>query len=128
MHTSFRVEGLREIQSAIRRAKDVELNKELREANKTVAKAVVSKALPNVPRQSGRLAGSVKALASATSASVKAGTPSQVPYAGVIHWGWDAHGITSRPFLTDAADSVEREVADDYAEALQRVYDTFSAR
>ena len=108
MDPTVRVEGLKELSKALREAQDKELPKQLREANREIAKRVVDRAEPNVPRRTGRLASSVKALASATSASVKAGTPSRTPYAPVIHWGWAAHGIPSTPFLTDAADSISR--------------------
>ncbi|HWA67160.1 MAG TPA: hypothetical protein VG899_12430 [Mycobacteriales bacterium] len=124
---SVEVEGLKQLAADIRRGRDTDLPKKVKAANKSIAARVVEKAMPNVPRLSGALAGSVKALATVTSASVKAGTPSRVPYAGVIHWGWRAHGITSRPFLTDAAASVEASVTADYEQALQAVIDEISA-
>jgi phage gpG-like protein len=122
LQTQIQVEGLRELQRALRQAADTELPKELRQVNKQVAERVVSAALTRVPRRTGRLAASIKPVGSNLSASVKAGG-ARVPYAAAIHWGWRKRNIAPRPFLVDAADAVARDVADAYVKALDRLLD-----
>lgn len=121
------VDGLRALQRAIRETNDTGLRAALKAVNKVIADKVVARALPNVPRRSGRLAARVKALAGERSASVKAGTPSATPYAPPVHWGWPKRHIKAQPFLTDAAASVERGVADDYEAALNELWAKVSA-
>lgn len=89
-----------------------------------LAREVVAKATPNVPVRSGRLRESLRAAGTVRDAIGRVGKAS-VPYAPVIHWGWAARHIPARPFLTDAAASIERDVADRYdrhvADMLDRV-------
>ena len=54
------------------------------------------------PRRTGALAATVRGSGTKTRAVVRAGY-ARVPYAGPIHWGWPAHGITAQPWLVDAA-------------------------
>lgn len=100
------VEGASEIRRALRRAGDKDVPKRLRMANKTGAELVKDRAVPKVPVLTGKLQRSVKAMASQSSGSVKAGSPSRVPYAPPIHWGWPARGIRQQRFIWDARDEV----------------------
>src|SRR5690606_32966995 len=54
----------------------------------------------NEPIDSGRLSADIRSGRGKTKAVVRAGG-ARVPYAGVIHYGWPARGITPQPFLTD---------------------------
>ena len=121
------VTGLREVQRAIRLVGDTELKGALRDANRGLAQQVVRKALPKVPVKTGRLRKSVRALASQNSAVVKAGTAA-VPYAAAQHWGVGPrpgrrgpHNIKARPFLRDAARTVEQKAADEYLDQIHRI-------
>ena len=116
-----RVDNLREVQRAIRRAADDDLKRELRAANKAAAEIVADKAKVLVPERSGRLKGSIAAQAGQRDAKVKAGTASRVPYAGPIHFGWPARGIRPQPFLYEALDDRIRQVREAYAKALREV-------
>jgi len=65
----------------------------------TVANASRSRA----PRESGRLAASVKPRADARAGYAE----SNLPYSGVIHWGWRGHNIEPQPWLSEAAQASE---------------------
>jgi phage gpG-like protein len=123
---AVQIDGLRELRSAVRKAQDVEIKAAVKDANVTLAKRVVAKALPNVPVRTGRLRASVRALGNQSGALGKAGGAS-VPYAAAIHWGWRARHIRPRPFLTDAADSLEQAAVDEYADALETIVRHLSA-
>ena len=127
-HLSVEVEGAKELQARIRDLGDAALRKELRDANKSVAQAVVDAAVPNVPVRSGRLRQSVKASATQTAAYGKAGSPARVPYAAAIHWGTGPrpgsrgpHNIVGRPFLWDAADQTINRAVREYEDMIQEL-------
>lgn len=61
---------------------------------------VIDSATP--PVRSGALAGSLRAGKGKTKAVVRAGYNARIPYAGRVHYGDPAPGITGQPFLTDA--------------------------
>lgn len=63
------------------------------------ARMVEQRARAAAPKRSGLLASSVRARDAGKGQSVVA---SSLVYAPVIHYGWPAHGITARPFLTEA--------------------------
>lgn len=121
------VEGLRELRRDMRHIADAGLNQELREANKEIAQRIVDKAIPNVPVRTGALRSSVRALGNLGGAVGKAGS-ALVPYAGVIHWGWPRRGIPARPFLKNAADSIESDVVVNYERRILRLLDKVNAR
>lgn len=138
MDTTLKVEGLVETRRALVEAGGKELGKAVREANKGAAERVRQAALPRVPVRSGRLKGSVRAMASQTSGAVKAGSEVRVPYAAAIHWGEGAgninhtsggsvrrpaRNIRGRPFLWDAADAELRRVIDEYEQAIDELID-----
>lgn len=138
---AIRVEGLTELRRGLRHVKDDGLDKALKDANKWIADTIVRKALPKVPVRSGRLRTSVRGLGSASGAVGKAGG-SRVPYAAAIHWGRSRgsvnfkHGrfsggqgdIQGRPFLQDAARSLEDEAADRYADEIDDLLNKVRAR
>jgi len=108
------VKGIRELQRNLRHLEEKELLKELRSEFKAIAALVAESAKqdPETPVMTGRLKKSIGAIASTTSASVKAGTDSRVAYAGPIHWGWEKRNIKANPFLMRAVkrnqDEIER--------------------
>jgi len=120
------VEGMKELKRDLRRLQDQDLTQELRNANKEIAQRIVATALPNVSVRTGRLKASVRGLGNLGGAVGKAGGAG-VPYAGVIHWGWPKRGIKARPFLKNAADSVESGVVDDYERRINRLLEKVSA-
>ena len=119
---TIRVEGLNELRRDLRRIKDQGLNDALKAANKEIADEVISRALPNVPVRTGRLRRSVRGLGNLTGAVGKAGGAS-VPYAAAVHWRKGG-----RPFLYDAAKTVEQDIEDRYMNRIDRLFDAVRAR
>lgn len=116
---AVRVEGLSKV---IRQLKAIEpdLVDELKAANRSIADDVVLTARTLVPRRSGQLAASVRAGASARTGNVKAGK-ARVPWAGPVHFGWNARNIRPQPFLYDALDERRAEVEERYLAAMLAV-------
>lgn len=111
------------LRAALREIGDAGLKKELSAANKSAAEVVADRALPSVPVRTGRLRQSVKALATQTSGSVKAGSAA-VPYAAAIHFGRKTGGfIKARPFLWNAAEDAREQATGEYAQAIDRLLD-----
>lgn len=79
---------------------------DLKAANAAASALVAQAAAARAPRRSGRLAGSLRGNRAVGRAQVRAGGAA-VPYAGPIHWGWEARGITAQPFVTEAAQDTE---------------------
>ena len=116
---TIKIEGLAELRRDLRRLGDADLKAALREANRSVAKRVVDKALPNVPVRTGRLRASVRALASQGDAKVKAGAAA-VPYAAAIEYGRGRRkGLM---FLHRAADEIAgSDAGTEYLEQIERI-------
>lgn len=112
------VEGARELRAALKRAGDDA--SDLKDANQAAGQVVVEEARSIVPKLSGRLEGSIRASRAKGSATVKAGG-AQLPYAGVIHFGWPGHNIDPNPFLYDALDARRNEVIAAYQDAIDRI-------
>ena len=86
-----------------------------------VAKLVEGKAKQITPVRSGRLQGSVRAGATTRTALIKAGG-AQVPYAGVIHFGWPSHNIRPNRFLyRGIAQTPWQLVLEEYASGVDDV-------
>lgn len=116
------VDGVREIRKQLRQVKDKSLDDELKAIHKGIAEEIIRHALPNVPVDSGALKRSVRSSGTKASAIGRAGRKS-TPYAAPIHWGWRRRNIRSRPFLTDAAKKVERDITNRYELAISQMLD-----
>lgn len=127
MQPTIRVEGLDELRRNLRRVKDSELDSEMKAIHQALAREIVEKALPNVPKKSGRLRESVRSAGTKRDAIGRAGSAS-VPYAPIIHWGWPARNITGRPFLREAAQEIERDVTDRYETQVAQMLDRVVGR
>lgn len=115
------VEGLDELRRDLKRIGDQGLKDALKAANLRLATDVVAKALPNVPVRTGRLKSTVRGLGNVTGAIGKVGGAA-VPYAAVVHWR-----PGGRPFLTDAAATIESSVADRYLDEIDQLFDAVRA-
>lgn len=92
-----RVEGLgRTLRAMAKAGADAT---EMRDLMHTLGLLVVTAANP--PRETGNLAGTLRAGRGKTKAVVRAGG-ARAPYAGPVHYGWPARNIPANPFLTDA--------------------------
>jgi len=123
--TTVRIDGADELRRAIRRLKDRELGRQLRETNLSAAQIVATEALPYVPVRTGRLKASVRALSAHRDATGVAGG-GNVPYAAIIHWGGRGHH--ARPFLYDAAARAQSRVVDKYEHDIDILVRRVSAR
>lgn len=118
----------RALKRELKRIADRGLKQELARANKEIAESIVAKALPNVPVRTGRLKRSLRALGNQSGAIGKAGS-SSVPYAAAIHWGRKQGGvIVGRPFLREAANTVDKKVVDIYEKRIKRLFAKVSSR
>lgn len=113
--TGVEVEGARELRRAMARM-DASLD-DLKATHRQVAELVEARAEDIAPVLTGTLRDSTRVSVRKTGASVLAGR-SRIPYAGVIHFGWPAHGIEPQPFLYDALDDRREAVADAYSERV----------
>lgn len=101
MGGATRITGLREtVRSLERLGVDVE---DLKDAFGEISQDVAHEAGGLVPHLSGALGGTIRPARTKNKAVVRAGTPTGVPYAGVINYGWAAHGIEATEFLTRPA-------------------------
>lgn len=110
------VDGLNELRRELRRVKSSELDDEMKAIHAELAAEVVDKAEPNVPVRSGALKASLRAAGTVRDAIGRVGKAS-VPYAAAVHWKYGP------PFLTDAARSIERDVADRYDKQVAQMLD-----
>jgi phage gpG-like protein len=113
----IRVEGARDLARTMRRA-GVDIA-ELKRAHERVGKIVVTRAKSLAPKQTGRLAGSIRPAKQASAVVVRAGGGS-VPYAGVQQWGWAGHSIAATYFLTNGVDQSREQVLDTYTAEINR--------
>jgi hypothetical protein len=118
---NVQIDGLPRLRRALREA-GAGLD-DLKDANAAAGALVAGAAAARAPRRSGRLAASIRSNRAAGRASVLAGGAA-VPYAGPIHWGWEARGIEAQPFATEAAAATEPTWLAIYEHDIQRVLDT----
>lgn len=127
---TVRVDGLREFQRTVRKLKDRELNKKVRGVNKTAAEIVKPAAVLAAPDgkrdaksnkryRPGKLDKSIKVVASAKSAAIKAGSASRVPYAAAIHFGFKKRNIKPNRFLFRAMARKSTEVSETYEREIR---------
>lgn len=100
------VVGARRIRASLRAAgHDLET---MKEANAAASAIVMADARRRVPVVSGTLMGTIRSTGTTTAGIVRAGF-ARVPYAGPIHWGWPARGITATFFMSNAAEATEAQ-------------------
>lgn len=107
----IRFEGSREFRRALRNLGD-DLE-DLKTAHSEGAEIVADRATQIVPMVTGELRDTIRSAGTKTRGLVRAGF-ARTPYAGPIHFGWPAHGITPQPFLYEAMDDRRDEVLDVY--------------
>ncbi|MFJ8386220.1 HK97-gp10 family putative phage morphogenesis protein [Streptomyces sp. NPDC094438] len=129
---SVQVEGLNQLKKTLRQLKDKDLSKAVRGVNKEAAELVKPDAQRGVPQHQrspkdskkyrpGKLAKSVKVVASANSAAIKAGTASRTPYAGAIHFGFPRRHIRPNRFLYRAMARNSDRVSETYEREITAV-------
>jgi hypothetical protein len=124
---AVKIEGLSAVQRDLRKmGGDLDLNKaEFLETNKKVAEVIIEGSKRFVPVLSGALAESIRQASTKKAAKVRVGTPTQVPYAGAIHFGWPARRIKPQSFIYDTIDGRRAEVAMLYAQRLTEIQNRY---
>lgn len=115
MSGGFNVRGGDELARTLRAAGD-ELA-DLSAVNGRVGDLILARGRPRTPVRSGRLVGSLKAVADVDDVALG----SDLVYAGPIHNGWPAHHIAANPFITDAARSSEDQWTGLYLAELEDI-------
>lgn len=118
---ALEVEGARQLRASLKRA-GVQLA-DLKAAHAEVARMVEARARPSTPARTGRLAGSLRSAGTNRAALVRAGRAT-VPYAGVIHFGWEGHNITAQPWIFDAAQASQAAWERTYLQAIEHIIDS----
>jgi len=113
---AIRVSGAKEFRVAMKRM-GADL-KDLSAVNKAAAEVVADAARGRVPVMSGQLRGSIRAKGTRTFGSVAAGRRN-IPYAGVIHFGWPRHNIEPQPFIYDALEDKSDDVVRKYDQLVE---------
>lgn len=108
---TYKVEGLDNLIRTLHRAgADIE---DLKDANRAAGEIVAREGSARAPRRTGKLAASVRPARQVRRARVSAGG-ARVPYAGPIHWGWQARNIAPNPFISWGAQATEPQWTEAY--------------
>ena len=116
--TLVRLEGARELRRTLRAAGD-DLG-DLKRAHAEAAGIVVPVAQAGAPRETGKLAATIRGSGTKTQAIVRAGFAA-VPYAGVQEWGWPARNIPAQPYLIPAGQATEPAWIGAYEAEVDRI-------
>lgn len=114
------IEGARELRRQLRAAGDD--MEDLKEINRAAAEIAAGAARMRAPRDSGALAGDIRASGTKTAGVIRAGRK-RLPYAGPIEWGWPARGIAPHPYLTAGAKATEPVWVPMYEKAVKNALD-----
>lgn len=121
---SYKVTGLKVLSQQLR-SYDKDMGKYLRKANLRAANVIADEARQLAPQVTGALARSIGAQASQTSATVKAGSASRVPYANPVHWGWNIRpqggSNPPTPFIQRALKAKYGDMVIAYDEAMEEL-------
>ena len=112
------VKGLREVVRSFNQYEGAV--QDLKEANYAIGSKVAQTASAIAPKQTGALAGSVRANKAKQKVQIKAGG-AKVPYAGVQEYGWADRNIKAQPFLRRAAWTDRNYVKEQYVQNIQAI-------
>lgn len=111
------VEGLNEVLKKLRAAEaDMQ---DMSDLMHRIGNIVISNA--RVPRDSGTLAGTLRAGKGKTKAVARAGYKARAPYAGVTHYGTPDGNLRPQPFLTDALKRSQGQVIAEMASGIDLI-------
>lgn len=89
--------------------------RDLEPAHQRAGQLLLDRADPRTPRESGRLAASGRVSA----ASDETAVVYEEVYAGPIHNGWPAHGISPQPWLAETLDESQTAVVGVFVDYLE---------
>lgn len=121
---TIKVENLSKMVSALRRFGEEGAPERLGVIHRVLADAVAQRAKSKAPRLTGRLAASIRAIASPTRADIRAGGRG-VKYAMPIHWGWPKRNIRKQPFLFDSLREMRPEIQKAYEDGIIQLADEY---
>lgn len=119
MGGQIEIEGLREVQKAMRNFSDDSRN-DMKETHRRAGQIVVDGAARFVPVRSGSLLASLRSAPTQRQGRVRVGSAA-VPYAGPIHFGWPARNIQPNPFIYEVLDGRRQEVYALYADRISEL-------
>lgn len=119
MGGQLEIEGLREVQKAMRNFSDDSRN-DMKETHRKAGQIVVDGAARLVPVRSGALLASLRSAPTQRQGRVRVGSAA-VPYAGPIHFGWPARHIQPNPFIYEVLDGRRQQVYAIYAERISEL-------
>jgi HK97 gp10 family phage protein len=93
---------------------------ELKDANFAIGKIVADRAANLAPKKTGKLANSIKAQPDKLKVKVSAGG-ANVPYAGVIEYGWKKRNIRPQPYIRKAADQLKEQIIEKYKSNINQI-------
>ncbi|MDP8928674.1 MAG: hypothetical protein M3O70_08900 [Actinomycetota bacterium] len=123
---AIEVEGLRELNFAVRRAVDSEIPKRVGQANKAVGQLVISRLTPRpVPEAVGAGSGAaVRASASKREVQLRVGGAHRAAHSPQAQWGKKVvrafRPAPDRPFILGTAEREQGDIESAYLQALGR--------
>lgn len=114
------VNGLGEKQRALLKAAGQDVKKELKKTYKKIGEELVPQIAGRAPRRTGRLAGSVRAIAQVAGPGIRIGGGASAPYAGVVIFGSQG-GRKRNAFPYQVIDPQLPHIVDQIIEALDAV-------
>ena len=124
--------GVSGLASSLRKIGDEELSKEMKAVTLKAAQAIVPYAKKRVPVDTGALRDSIKASSTRRYARIKAGTPSKVNYARIVHRGHYAGNRTKwvkgEPFIKKAIPEAFPEIVEEFYKGMNRVAKRFEKK
>lgn len=112
---SFKVDGAKEVQKALRGAENGV--KDLKGVHKDAAQIVVDDAQPRARKLTGQMAASGRAAGQAAQGVARWGF-ARMPWVPIQHFGNPKHNISPNPFGYDALDARRDEVIESYLDGV----------
>lgn len=117
VNKSLRIDGLRELNAKLRAVGDD--TQDMPDLMHRLGNIVINNARP--PRDSGTLAGTMRAGRGRTKAVVRVGYARRGKYAGVVHYGDPHRGIRPNPFLIDSLNRSRPELVRELTDGIDQI-------
>ncbi len=113
------IEGLKPLARNCKKI-SADLPKEMRQINLRMAEPLANAARARAPKRTGRMAGSIRANATPTTASVSMGSRLPYPYAPIVHYGGYPGDYPGQPFITDVLSNAAPGIPEAYTAEIER--------
>lgn len=121
----IRVEGVRKLDTALRKAGEEDARQMLKAANKEAAEIVEGAARPRIAVKTGRLAATLKSSGSYRGGAVQLGKL-KVPWAAAYLFGSKYKNRKPHPVLFDALDSKRVVIQETYEKRIEELLEKLS--